>query len=206
MDKLRHIAIIERYPAIKTNKLLTQYNMDEFLKHSSKKKKSDLTCYILHGSIYMTFSQGQNHRDREHVSGCQGRRWGDSLMPKGLHVGIWEGALELVHILTMVGIMQLHVLLETRRIVYSREWILLHVTYISINLSPLQKKTSAQVVLPVSAKSPPSRVTNGSHGYPGPNSRNLCILPFHGKRDFVDEIQLGVFFISLYLFIWLYHV
>ena len=42
-------------------------------------------------------------------------------MPKGLHVGIWEGALELVHILTIVGIMQLHVLLETRRIVYSRE-------------------------------------------------------------------------------------
>lgn len=154
MDKSWHIAIIERCPAIKRSKLLTQYNMGELLKHSSKKKKSDLACYIPHGSIYMTFSKGQNHRDREHVSGCQGRRWGDSLMPKGLHVGIWEGALELVHILTMVGIMQLPVLLETRRTVYSKEWILLHVTYISINLSSLQKK-SAQVVLPVSAKSPP---------------------------------------------------
>ena len=142
MDKVSHIAIIECYPTIIRNKLLIQYNMDEFLKHSSKIKKSDLKCYILHGSMYMTFPKRQNHRDREHISDCQGQRGGDSLMPKGLHVGIWEGAMELLYILTMVVIMQLYVLLETCRIVHSKEWILLYVNYISINLIPLQKKTN----------------------------------------------------------------
>ena len=146
MDKLWYITTIECYPTIERNKLLIQYNMDELLKHSSKKKKSDLKCYILHGSIYMTFSKRQNHRDREHISGCQGRRWGDSVMPKGLHVGIWEGVMGRGDGGAMGGgngtvvvTMQLYVLLETRRIVYSKEWILLYVTYISINLTPLQK-------------------------------------------------------------------
>jgi len=46
------------------------------------------------------------------------------------------------------------------------------------------------------------RMINGSHRYPGPNSWNPWVLPFHGKRDFVDEIQLGIFFIS-FVFIYL---
>lgn len=142
MDKVWHISIIECYPIILRIKLLIQYNMDEFRKHSSKIKKSDLKCYILHGSMYMTFPKRQNHRDQEHINGCQGWRWGHSLIPKGLHVGIWEGAMELLYILTMVVIMQLYVLLETRRIIHSKEWILLYVNYISINLIPLQKKTN----------------------------------------------------------------
>ena len=107
---------------------------------------------------------------------------------------------------TVVVTMQLYVLLETRRIVYSKAWILLYVTYISVNLIGLQKKTSAQVVLLVLPNPLRGKMIRGSHRYPGPNAWNTWILPFHGKRDFVDEIQLVIFFISLYLFIWLGHV
>lgn len=48
----------------------------ELLKSVKKSQVSKKKNRTLHGSIYISFLRWQNHRDREHGSGCQELRQG----------------------------------------------------------------------------------------------------------------------------------
>lgn len=95
--------------------------------------------------------------------------------------------MELLSILTVVEITQLHVFVETHRIIHYIEWILQYVNYASVNL-PLKKKINAQVILLISAKIPPV-----GGWFVAPIGIQVLKEPvdvtWYVKRDFADVIK-----------------
>lgn len=61
------------YSAIKKNKLITDtFNLDGSQGHYAERRKSISKGYILHNSIYITYSKSQNCKDGEQMSSFQG--------------------------------------------------------------------------------------------------------------------------------------